>query len=171
MVVTGASVPSHPWAFSQESRQRNSNQITRGYCAARKFSLAGVRARPNQKWSTAKTAGKTVSPGVFPRFGEGDFPFGGLGGEYPPSRAPRLGSSGAFFRFFCLRGYAPQSRPLNQARCKNQREALVPKYTAPEPGPLGGLPNLPLPLTGQKGTFRSLPAARTSRFPLFLTFI
>ena len=44
---------------------------------------------------------------------------------------------------------------------KNQRNALVPPYTAPEPGPLGGLPNLPLPLVAQKGTFRSLPGART----------
>jgi len=65
--------------------------------------ITGVRAPPNQKWSTAKTAGKTVSPGVFPRFGVGDFFFGGLGGVQPPSRAPRLGSSGAFFRRF-LRG-------------------------------------------------------------------
>ena len=46
-----------------------------------KNAVTGVRAHPNQKWSTAKTAGKTVYPGVFPRFGEGDFFFGGLGGE------------------------------------------------------------------------------------------
>ena len=71
----------------------------------------------------------------------------------PLSRAPRLGSSGAFFRFFCLRGHAPQSRPWNKARCKNQRSALVPTFTAPEPGPLSGLPNLPSPLVGQKGTY------------------
>ena len=65
----------------------------------------GVRALPNCKWSTAKTAGKTVSPGVFPRFGEGDFFFGGLGGVQPPSRAPRLGMR----RFFAC-GAMPRNR-------------------------------------------------------------
>src|SRR5699024_8570944 len=30
-----------------------------------KFAATGVRAHPNQKWSTAKTAGKTAFPGVF----------------------------------------------------------------------------------------------------------
>ena len=80
-----------------------------------------------------------------------------------PCSAPRNAA------FFCLRGHAPQSRPQIQARCKNQRRALVPKYTAPKPGPSGGLPNLPLPLVGQKGTFRNLPGARISRFHLYLT--
>ena len=73
--------------------------------------VTGVRAHPNQKWSTAKTAGKTVFPGVFPRFGVGDFPFGGLGGVQPPSRAPRLGSSGAFFcRFLRAQKAAPSGQ-------------------------------------------------------------
>ena len=64
-----------------------------------------------------------------------------------PCPAPRNAA------FFCLRGHAPQSRPQIQARCKNQRRALVPKYTAPKPGPSGGLHNLPLPLVAQKGTY------------------
>ena len=74
----------------------------------------------------------------------------------PLSRAPRLGSSGGFFGFFA-------SRPQNTARCKNQREALVPLFTAPEPGPLGGPP-----IFSQKGTFRNRPEARASRFHLSL---
>ena len=89
----------------------------------------------------------------------------GVLGACSPQAVPRASECGVF----CLRGHAPQSRPQIQARCKNQRSALVPKYTAPEPGPSGGLPNLPLPLVAQKGTFRNLPGARTSRFHLYLT--
>ena len=69
---------------------------------SRIFPVTGVREPPDCKWSTAKTAGKTVFPGVFPRFGEGDFFFGGLGGVQSPSRAPRLGSSGDFFGSFLV---------------------------------------------------------------------
>ena len=135
------------------------------------FKSRGVRAHPNQRWRIGKTDGKTVSPGVFPGFclrGYAPQPRPGYkarckptqrvgseihgpgtGAIWPPRAVPRASECGAF----CLRGYAPQSRPQNIARCKNQREALVPLFTAPEPGPLGGVPNLPLPLVGQKGTY------------------
>ena len=56
----------------------------------RECTVTGVRAHPNYKWSTAKTAGKTVSPGVFPRFGEGDFFFGGLGDFLPAGPCPAI---------------------------------------------------------------------------------
>ena len=62
------------------------------------------------------------------------------------------GKKNSLSRRFCLRGYAPQARPQNQTRCKNQRSALVPTCTAPEPGPLGWLSNLPSFLVAQKGT-------------------
>ena len=141
------------------------------------FAGAGVRAHPNLRWRIGKTDGKTVSPGVFPGFclrGYAPQPRPGykarckptqrVGSEIhgpgtgaiaPPQAVPRASECGAF----CLRGHAPQSRPRNKARCKNQRSALVPTFTAPEPGPLSGLPNLPSPLVGQKGTFRNRPGA------------
>src|SRR5699024_9091967 len=104
--------------FCKEGTEKTLNKYKNKKVKPGIFAAAGVRARPNCKWSTAKTAGKTVFPGVFPRFGVGDFFFGGLGGVQSPSRAPRLGTSGDFFGSF---------------------------------------------LVGQKGTFRSLPGARTFR--------
>ena len=112
------------------------------------FAGAGVRARPNLRWRIGKTDGKTVSPGVFPGFFDSTSSLG-VSGACSPQAVPRASEYGAF----CLRGHVPQSRPQNTARCKNQREALVPTYTAPEPGPLGRFSNLPLPLVGQKGTY------------------
>ncbi|EFB75186.1 hypothetical protein, partial [Subdoligranulum variabile] len=52
----------------------------------------------------------------FSRFFRFDFFFGGLGGVQPQSRAPRLGSSGAFFRRF-LRAQKAASKGSADVLC------------------------------------------------------
>ena len=64
--------------------------------ARRKFTVAGVRARPNQRWRIGKTDGKTVSPGVFPGFFDSTSSLGVLG-VCNPQAVPRASEVAAAF--------------------------------------------------------------------------
>ena len=116
------------------------------------FPVAGVRAHPNLRWRIEKTDGKTVSPGVFPGFFDSTSPLGVLG-VCNPQAVPRASEVAArFSAAFC----AVKKRHLPATRTF--------RFT-PEPGPLGGLPNLPSSLPGQKRTYpgsANLPGNRTA---------